>query len=88
MKSKTKSPSELSCGCNCSCGSGVSRREFLKVLGAGASRCPLGTARDCIFMPARTAILPHPLHILASQWVQMCPQNSLRIHFTSRPAIW
>ena len=37
MKSKTKTASELSCGGNCSCGSGVSRREFLKVLGAGAA---------------------------------------------------
>jgi len=37
MKSKTKSPSELSCGCNCSSPSRVSRREFLKVLGAGGA---------------------------------------------------
>ena len=37
MKSKTKTASELSCGCNCSGGSGVSRREFLKVFGAGAA---------------------------------------------------
>ncbi|MHC4479056.1 MAG: hypothetical protein ACYTEL_25810, partial [Planctomycetota bacterium] len=37
MKSETKMASELSCGCNCSGGSRVGRREFLKVLGAGAA---------------------------------------------------
>ncbi|MHC4664566.1 MAG: hypothetical protein ACYS9T_01245, partial [Planctomycetota bacterium] len=37
MKSKTKTAGELSCDCNCSAGSRVSRREFLKVLSAGAA---------------------------------------------------
>ena len=50
MKSKTKTASELSCGGNCSCASEASRREFLRVFGAGAASAmvlSVGCVRAC-----------------------------------------